>query len=123
MERTGIAPEGDPAGCRWVAVRHADEHVHLVATLAREDGRPPRVWNDYRALAEVAHTFEAKLGLRSTAEAMPSLSRSTEHLLAAAEDPLGVAVAAVHLLIPKFNGRGSASMSGSFPPPVRSVSW
>ena len=39
MERTGIAPAGDPAGCRWVAVRHADEHVHLVATLAREDGR------------------------------------------------------------------------------------
>src|SRR5664280_1048434 len=67
MERTGIAPAGDPAGCRWVAVRHADEHVHLVATLAREDGRQPRVWNDYRALAEVAHTYEAKFGLRSTA--------------------------------------------------------
>ena len=50
-----------------MAVRHADEHVHLVATLAREDGRPPRVWNDYRALAEVAHTYEAKFGLRSTA--------------------------------------------------------
>src|SRR5664280_2128077 len=42
-------------------------NVHLVATLAREDGRPPRVWNDYRALAEVAHEFEAKFGLRSTA--------------------------------------------------------
>ena len=41
--------------------------MHLVATLAREDGRPPRVWNDYRALGEVAHTFEAKFGLRSTA--------------------------------------------------------
>jgi uncharacterized protein YjbJ (UPF0337 family) len=58
MDRTGIAPEGDLAGCRWVAVRHADEHVHLVATLAREDGRPPSVWNDYRALAQVAHEYE-----------------------------------------------------------------
>ena len=55
MEATGIAPEGDPAGCRWVAVRHADEHVHLVATLAREDGRVPRIWNDYRALGQVAN--------------------------------------------------------------------
>ncbi|MDT0263988.1 hypothetical protein [Jatrophihabitans lederbergiae] len=34
MSRTGIAPEGDSAGCRWVAVRHAEDHVHLVATLA-----------------------------------------------------------------------------------------
>src|SRR5450759_2618739 len=67
MDATGIAPEGDAAGCRWVAVRHADEHVHVVATLAREDGRPPRVWNDYRALAEVAHEFEDRFGLRSTA--------------------------------------------------------
>lgn len=67
MERTGIAPAGDPAGCRWVVVRHADDHVHLVATLAREDGRPPRVWNDYARLAEVAHEFEDKYALRSTA--------------------------------------------------------
>lgn len=50
MDRTGIAPAGDPAGCRWVAVRHAEEHVHLEATPAREDGRPPRIWNAFRAL-------------------------------------------------------------------------
>ncbi|MDT0262440.1 relaxase/mobilization nuclease domain-containing protein [Jatrophihabitans lederbergiae] len=67
MERTGIAPEGDPAGCRWVAVRHADDHVHVVATLAREDGRAPNVWRDYPRLAEVRHEFEDKFGLRSTA--------------------------------------------------------
>ena len=67
MDRTGIAPAGDPAGCRWVAVRHADEHVHLVATLAREDGRPPRLWGDYRALGEVAQEYEQRFGLRSTA--------------------------------------------------------
>lgn len=67
MDRTGIAPDGDPAGCRWVAVRHAEDHVHLVATLAREDGRPPRIWGDYARLAEVAHGFEDRFGLRSTA--------------------------------------------------------
>ncbi len=67
MDRTGIAPEGDPAGCRWVAVRHAEDHVHLVVTLAREDGRAPRTWGDYARLAEVRHEFEDTFGLRSTA--------------------------------------------------------
>ncbi|KUJ67465.1 mobilization protein [Streptomyces albus subsp. albus] len=37
---TGIDP-GDGAGCRWAAVRHADDHIHLIATLIREDGRRP----------------------------------------------------------------------------------
>ncbi len=66
MDRTGIAPEGDLAGCRWVAVRHAEDHVHLVATLAREDGRAPRLWRDYQQLNDVRHDFEARYGLRST---------------------------------------------------------
>jgi hypothetical protein len=35
----GLAPEGDPDGVRWVAVRHADNHVHAVATLVRQDDR------------------------------------------------------------------------------------
>ncbi|WP_431789372.1 hypothetical protein HLK56_33925 [Streptomyces sp. G9] len=37
----GIAPHGDTQACRWVAVRHADDHIHLVSTLARQDGRHP----------------------------------------------------------------------------------
>ncbi|MCX5123719.1 mobilization protein [Streptomyces sp. NBC_00347] len=37
---TGIDP-GDGAGCRWAAVRHADDHIHLIATLVREDARKP----------------------------------------------------------------------------------
>jgi hypothetical protein len=31
---TGIAPEGDPDGCRWVAVRHALDNIHIAATKA-----------------------------------------------------------------------------------------
>lgn len=70
MDRTGIAPKDDPAGCRWIAVRHADDHVHLVATLVREDGRLPRIaprhkGRDFNALTEVAREFEDKFGLRS----------------------------------------------------------
>lgn len=37
---TGIDP-GDGAGCRWAAVRHAEDHIHIIATLVREDGRRP----------------------------------------------------------------------------------
>ena len=39
LDRIGLAPKGDDLGCRWVAVRHADDHVHVVATLARQNGR------------------------------------------------------------------------------------
>ena len=66
MDRTGIARRDDPAGCRWIAVRHADDHVHLVATLVREDGRTARTPQDFRKLAAVSHEFEMKYGLRST---------------------------------------------------------
>ncbi len=37
MDRTGLAPEGDDLAVRWVAVRHAPDHIHLVAMLARQD--------------------------------------------------------------------------------------
>lgn len=39
---TGIDSGGpDDAGCRWAAVRHADDHIHIIAILVREDGRRP----------------------------------------------------------------------------------
>ncbi|GAB3113371.1 relaxase/mobilization nuclease domain-containing protein [Streptomyces calidiresistens] len=60
----GIAPEGDDQGCRWVAVRHADDHIHIAATLVRQDGRSPRRHNDYgRAQAE-CRKIEQEWGLR-----------------------------------------------------------
>jgi len=63
VHATGIAPEGDPDGCRWVAVRHADDHIHIVATKVRGDLRPPRNWNDYhRAMTELAR-IEKDFGL------------------------------------------------------------
>jgi hypothetical protein len=38
MDRTGLAGRDDEFGMRWVAVRHAPDHIHIVATLARQDG-------------------------------------------------------------------------------------
>ncbi|WP_236062116.1 relaxase/mobilization nuclease domain-containing protein [Actinacidiphila acididurans] len=60
----GLTPDGDPDGCRWVAVRHADDHIHIVATMVRGDLRRPRMNYDFKkAQAECRH-IEAELGLR-----------------------------------------------------------
>ncbi|MER7699134.1 mobilization protein [Streptomyces sp. NPDC096095] len=64
---TGIDPgEGRP-GCRWAAVRHADDHIHIVATLVCEDGtRPDDFRSGKRAQAE-ARLIEKELGLHQVA--------------------------------------------------------
>ncbi|MFI1576834.1 hypothetical protein OHA57_38305 (plasmid) [Streptomyces anulatus] len=59
----GIAPHGDEHGCRWVAVRHAPDHIHLVATLARQDGRHPRIRGDIPNMHTAARGFETAWGL------------------------------------------------------------
>ena len=42
MDRTGLCPRGqEHEAVRWVAIRHADDHVHIVALLARQDGARP----------------------------------------------------------------------------------
>ncbi|MDT3728784.1 relaxase/mobilization nuclease domain-containing protein [Streptomyces sp. DSM 41972] len=64
MHAAGIAPHTDDQGCRWVAVRHADDHIHIVATRAREDGRQPDTsWSKLR-MQEAARRFEVEFGLR-----------------------------------------------------------
>ncbi|MGW6736241.1 relaxase/mobilization nuclease domain-containing protein [Streptomyces sp. NPDC055013] len=64
VHATGIAEDGDAKACRWIAVRHADDHIHLVATLVREDGRRPRRHEDgIRAQAE-CRKIEAEFGLQ-----------------------------------------------------------
>jgi hypothetical protein len=69
MDRTGFARHDDEAGVRWVAVRHAPDHIHLVATLARQDGRRARTWNDFFRVREACRDVEWRLGLRTTAPA------------------------------------------------------
>ena len=69
MHRTGLAPSEDDTGVRWVAVRHADDHVHIVATLARQDGARPRTWNDFYRVREACQAAEERYGLRVTAPA------------------------------------------------------
>jgi len=69
MHSTGIAPRGDDGACRWIAVRHDDVSIHLVAVLARQDGRPVRLWRDYHRVRETCLAAEQRFGLRVTAPA------------------------------------------------------
>ena len=75
MDRTGLAPAGDDLGVRWVAVRHAADHVHIVATLARQDGTRPRIWNDFYRVREACQDAETRFGLRRTAPADRTAAR------------------------------------------------
>ncbi|WP_157630230.1 relaxase/mobilization nuclease domain-containing protein [Salinispora arenicola] len=70
MHHVGLSRREAPeSGVRWIAVRHADDHIHIVATLARQDGRAPRRDNDWHRVREACRLFEQRYGLRSTAPA------------------------------------------------------
>ena len=69
IRRTGYAPEEDEREVRWVAVRHAPDHVHIVATLARRDGGRVKTWNDFFRVREACRAAERRLGLTATAPA------------------------------------------------------
>lgn len=61
---TGIAPKGDDQACRWIAVRHADDHIHILATTVRADGRRPRTNRDGWRAQKECRKIEAEFGLR-----------------------------------------------------------
>jgi hypothetical protein len=68
MDRTGLSPFGqEDDAVRWVAVRHGDDHIHIVAMLARQDGRRPRVSNDRYRVRDACLAAEQRYGLRRTA--------------------------------------------------------
>ncbi|MBT2415847.1 mobilization protein, partial [Streptomyces sp. ISL-12] len=64
VHATGIAPEDDDKACRWIAVRHADDHIHLMATTVRADGRRPRTHHDGQRAQAECRKIEAEFGLR-----------------------------------------------------------
>jgi len=69
VDRLGLAARGDTSAVRWVAVRHANDHVHVVATLVRQDGRRVTPYRDFLRSREASHAVEARYGLVSTAPA------------------------------------------------------
>ncbi|MEU9111188.1 mobilization protein [Streptomyces sp. NPDC048483] len=59
-----IAPEGDDLACRWIAVRHADDHIHILATTVREDGRRPKLHDSGIRVGDECREIEKDYGLR-----------------------------------------------------------
>ncbi|MCX5092641.1 relaxase/mobilization nuclease domain-containing protein [Streptomyces sp. NBC_00365] len=64
VEAAGIAPAGDDLACRWIAVRHADDHIHILATTVREDGRRPKLHGSGRRVGDACRQIEKDYGLR-----------------------------------------------------------
>jgi len=69
LHQIGLAKRGDEQAVRWVAVRHADDHIHIVATLARQDGRRVFPRNDHYRAREASLTVEARYDLIRTSPA------------------------------------------------------
>ncbi|MET7571255.1 hypothetical protein ABZT04_22540 [Streptomyces sp. NPDC005492] len=59
---TGVAPDGDPDACRWIAVRNQPRQVHVVATLVREDGSLHNAYRDAFRLQTECHRLAVELG-------------------------------------------------------------
>lgn len=68
LDGAGIAEQGDAGGPRWVAIRHAQDHIHIAVVLVRQD-TSRRFWphHDYPKLRTAARQIEQRLGLTVTA--------------------------------------------------------
>ncbi|MEU7802660.1 relaxase [Micromonospora arborensis] len=64
LTEAGLATGVDDPGLRWVVVRHNDDHVHIVATLVREDGRTNWARNDYPKCVKATYNVARRYGLR-----------------------------------------------------------
>jgi hypothetical protein len=70
MNRTGLSPYGqEDDAVRWIAVRHGEDHIHIVAMLARQDRRRVRLSWERRHVRAACLAAEKSYGLESTAPA------------------------------------------------------
>lgn len=77
LHGAGVAERDDPGGPRWVAVRHADDHIHIAVVLVRQDtGRRFWPYRDYPKLRAAAHAVEQRFGLTVTAGADGTAERA-----------------------------------------------
>ena len=63
MHAVGLAPHDDIDAVRWIGIRHADNHIHIVATMIRQDGRTAWAWGDYRNVQAACRELEKHHGL------------------------------------------------------------
>lgn len=64
VHRIGLAPQGDDEAVRWVVGWPADNHVHVVATLARQDGQRVDTRQLLHTLDRLSHLSSTPAGFR-----------------------------------------------------------
>ncbi|MER7702406.1 hypothetical protein ABTX81_05845 [Kitasatospora sp. NPDC097605] len=96
---TGLAPEDDPDGCRWAAIRNLDRSVHIVATVVRKDGG---VHNTYR------DAFHAQAECNRIAAEFGHLTRSVPSVTTAKDYRMPTPVISINI-----EPSGSAVAKGS----------
>src|SRR5712691_7507820 len=68
MNRTGLSPYGqEDDAVRWIAVRHGDDHIHIVAMLARQDRQRVRLDFERLNVRKACLAAEERYGLEPTA--------------------------------------------------------
>ena len=76
MHRTGLSRRGEEdEAVPWVAVHHGDNHIHIVAVLARHDSRRAHLHNEYYRIGEALRDLEAQYGLAAVARADRTAAR------------------------------------------------
>jgi len=76
MNRTGLSPYGqEDDAVRWIAVRHGDDHIHIVAMLARQDRQRVRLDFERRKVRAACLAAEERYGLEPTAPADRTAAR------------------------------------------------
>ncbi|WP_197700772.1 hypothetical protein [Micromonospora purpureochromogenes] len=63
LAEVGIATTATDPGLRWIAKRYADDHMHIVATLVREDGRTNWLRNDYPRCVKATYNAARRYNL------------------------------------------------------------
>ncbi|MFI5845821.1 relaxase/mobilization nuclease domain-containing protein [Catenuloplanes sp. NPDC051500] len=77
MAQVGLAPHGDAGAVRWVAVRHGADHIHIVATLVRQDRRTAWARNDRWRAQAACRDLEERYGLHQVGAAATARRRPT----------------------------------------------
>ena len=76
LHRTGLSPSGqEDQAVRWIVVRHGEDHIHIVAMLARQDGGKPGLSGERYMIRAACLAAEQRYGLRSTAPADRTAAR------------------------------------------------
>ncbi|MFC2620147.1 MAG: relaxase/mobilization nuclease domain-containing protein, partial [Pauljensenia sp.] len=68
MDEMGFSGADGKAACRWVAIHHGSaknggDHIHIAATIVREDGTKWNAWYDQKRAQRACNTLEHRYGL------------------------------------------------------------